>query len=73
MEAPTSKPYLFLDLDQTLISSEYVKNIKNTFTDSFIRYIIDNNIDFYNMDNIYLVYERPYLQDFLDIVTFVIN
>jgi hypothetical protein len=55
------KPFLILDLDQTLISSELTKDLDPKLHD-------DKHDKFtsYNMDNHYTVYSRPYLQEFLD-------
>jgi TFIIF-interacting CTD phosphatase-like protein len=57
-----TKPNIFLDLDNTVISSvplEEISTIKkfNAKSDLFSYYI---------MDDYYVVFERPYLQHFLD-------
>lgn len=55
---------IVLDLDQTLISAEPLdeKNFIETYNKKFSKF--DNQ----NMDGIYLVFERPHLQDFLNYV-----
>ena len=58
-----TKKILFLDLDQTIISSE----LCNTFDfkkdkEKVLKYIM------HNMENYYLIFERPNLQDFLDYI-----
>lgn len=60
MTTETKKISIFLDLDQTLISSEVSKehNFKKYNNKS-------TKFDFYNMDDLYLVFSRPHLQFFL--------
>lgn len=55
-----NKPHIFLDLDQTLISAEA------TDEHDFNKYREKSKLfDFHNMDDYYIVYSRPGLQDFL--------
>lgn len=54
------KNNIILDLDQTLIYGEPVKDFKNNFYQKAIKFT------FYNMDNTYIIFERPHLQEFLD-------
>jgi len=55
------KPNLILDLDQTIISAEPLEelNLKKYSKKS-------EKFKYYDMDNVYRVYSRPNLQEFLD-------
>lgn len=53
-----NKVHFVLDLDQTLISAENLESKKN----------VKGKFDNYNMSDQYIVYERPYLQPFLDYI-----
>ena len=58
-----NRPAIFLDLDQTLISAEAYEEINasgNRFKKKARRF------KFEDMDGYYIVFERPYLQIFLD-------
>ena len=58
-----NRPAIFLDLDQTLISAEAYEEINasgNRFKKKARRF------NFEDMDGYYIVFERPYLQIFLD-------
>lgn len=58
-----SKPAIFLDLDQTLISAEAYDEIdfaKKRFKKKASRF------NFEDMDGYYIIFERPHLQSFLD-------
>jgi len=55
------KSNIVLDLDQTLISSEIIKEFD--FTQNKEK---SKKFNFHNMDEYYLVFERPGLQSFLD-------
>ncbi len=61
MDYDTDKLHIILDLDQTLISAEATEE-----------YDFEKNKDkarlykYHNMDNYYIVFERPGLQEFLD-------
>ena len=58
-----TKKIIFLDLDQTLISAEICKTFSfDKDKDKAVRYKM------HNMDNYYLIFERPNLQDFLDYI-----
>ena len=52
----------FLDLDQTIICSETLKDLKEyeNYKDKMKKY------KYKNMDDCYIVFERPNLQSFLD-------
>lgn len=54
------KNNIILDLDQTLIYGEPVKDLTNKFYQKAAKFT------FHNMDNTYIIFERPYLQEFLD-------
>lgn len=58
-----SKPAILLDLDQTLISAEAHEEIdlRNKRTKKRARLF-----NFEDMDGYYIIFERPYLQEFLD-------
>ena len=58
---------IILDLDQTLIAAEPYENL-NTFSPTEKENLkeLKRLIPHHNMDNMYLVFERPGLQDFLD-------
>jgi hypothetical protein len=57
------KKNVVLDLDNTLICAEAIEEFP--FTNKGIK---ENSLKFaiHNLDNIYIVFERPYLQEFLD-------
>jgi TFIIF-interacting CTD phosphatase-like protein len=56
-----TKPNLILDLDQTLISAEEIKNLKtSTYKKKSKLFTV------HDMDGYYNVFSRPYLQEFLD-------
>lgn len=55
---------IFLDLDNTLISSEYINDVKDNNLTKVIKRA--SKFDSKNMDNYYLICARPYLQPFLD-------
>lgn len=58
-----NKKNLILDLDQTLLSSENPMILrKKKYEDKYKKF------NYKNMDNIYIVFERPHLQEFLDYV-----
>ena len=54
--------HVILDLDQTIISAETPKEIDLTGQDK----IKAKKFTFHDMDNYYIVFERPGLQKFLD-------
>lgn len=56
------KNNIVLDLDQTLIYGEPVKDFNNTF------YSKASKFTFHDMDKTYVIFERPNLQDFLDFI-----
>lgn len=57
------KPNLILDLDQTIISAEPLEELDlKKFSKK------SKKFNYYDMDDIYRVYSRPHLQDFLDYV-----
>lgn len=56
------KNNIILDLDQTLIYGEPVKGFGNSL------YSKASNFTFHNMDQTYIIFERPYLQEFLDFI-----
>lgn len=56
------KPNFFLDLDQTIISGEPSENMKRK-KDKMKRAKL---FKYHNMDNYYMIFERPHLQEFLD-------
>lgn len=56
-----SKKQFILDLDQTLISAEATEDYNFTKNSTKAK-----QFNFHNMDNLYIVFERPYLQPFLD-------
>jgi TFIIF-interacting CTD phosphatase-like protein len=64
--------YIFLDLDQTLISAQ--SRFKDDEDEEEEYYEIDKNkkkalkFQYMNMDNYYVIFERPHLQKFLDYV-----
>lgn len=58
---PTEKKMLILDLDQTLINSELLQDLPMYKNDIF-------KFDVFNMDNYYLVFSRPHLQEFLEYI-----
>lgn len=60
LDFDTTKPTIFLDLDETIINSVESKKFKKEYKDKAV------NFDFENMDDYYVVFERPYLQYFLD-------
>lgn len=59
---------IVLDLDNTLLSAEAIEDLN--FDDPNLNVKVDEMISrdcgIYNMDDLYLVFERPHLQDFLD-------
>lgn len=64
-----SKPVIILDLDQTIISAEATEELKelkernlNKYTEKSKLFRSDD------MDGYYIVYSRPYLQEFLDYI-----
>lgn len=61
---------IFLDLDQTLISAEPLEKDDNEFLDINNREIKKKikKYKWHNMDGYYAVFERPYLQEFLDFI-----
>ena len=54
------RPHVILDLDNTLICALNPSEIKNKKESRY------SHLDFFNMDNYYIVFSRPYLQKFLD-------
>ncbi len=58
------KPNLFLDLDNTLLSAVPIEEIK--WTDQNRQLACE--FPFHNMEDYYLVFERPGLQEFLDFI-----
>lgn len=57
------KPSIILDLDQTLISSEATEDHNfEKYKEKSKKFRYDD------MDGYYIVYSRPYLQDFLDYI-----
>ena len=64
---------IFLDLDQTIISGEVLKEEEDDDEEDEI-YDIENNktkainFNFHNMENYYVIFERPGLQKFLDYI-----
>jgi TFIIF-interacting CTD phosphatase-like protein len=62
--------YIFLDLDQTLISAQ--SRFRDDEDDEEEYYEIERNkrkatkFNYMNMDNYYVIFERPHLQKFLD-------
>ena len=54
-----SKPNVFLDLDNTIISAEAIEDFPFTKKDILHKLC---KFTFYNMDGYYLVFERPHLQ-----------
>lgn len=62
------KPYLFLDLDETLISAKSPKELKKLSKkigkDNFK--LKEDKFNKHDMEGYYNIYERPYLQEFLD-------
>lgn len=63
MNNKIKKPYLILDLDQTLISGEPMEDL------DLRKYKNKSKLfDSANMDGYYMIYSRPYLQEFLDYV-----
>lgn len=58
------KPNLFLDLDNTLLSAVPIEEIKWTEQNRDLAC----EFPFYNMEDYYLVFERPGLQEFLDFI-----
>lgn len=59
---------VLLDLDNTLICAEPTEDIFNipNVEKKIVEYTMDVPVNYYNMDDYYLVFERPYLQEFLD-------
>jgi TFIIF-interacting CTD phosphatase-like protein len=59
---------IILDLDQTLISGEPLEEIKEINTKKIKKRCerYEKSKTMHNMDNIYLIFERPHLQQFLD-------
>lgn len=65
---------ILLDLDQTLLSAEILKEDEDDIDDDYEEEIYDIeenklkalNFDFENMDNYYVIFARPGLQKFLD-------
>lgn len=57
------KPHIVLDLDNTLLCAETLKDFP--FSDMALRQKA-LSLNFHNMDGYYIVFERPYLQPFLD-------
>lgn len=55
------RPHMFLDLDQTLISSEIYKDIDFKHEKNKM-----SKFHYENMDNYYIIFARPNLQEFLD-------
>lgn len=63
MPTDLNKPCLVLDLDQTLISAEASEELDfNKYKDKSKKFRSDD------MDGYYMVYSRPYLQEFLDYI-----
>ena len=57
------KPNIFLDLDQTIISAEPTEEY------DYVKYKQKSKkFTYIDMDGYYIVFERPYLQDFLDYI-----
>jgi TFIIF-interacting CTD phosphatase-like protein len=63
MPTDLNKPCLVLDLDQTLISAEASEELDfNKYKEKSKKFRSDD------MDGYYMVYSRPYLQEFLDYI-----
>lgn len=60
------KVNVFLDLDNTLISS--IPSDVFPSDDPKVMSLLNSNFKYHNMDNIYVVFERPHVQEFLDYV-----
>ena len=61
MPHDNKKPFLIVDLDQTLISGEALEELDlHKYKDKNKLFRSDN------MDGYYMIYSRPYLQEFLD-------
>ncbi len=60
---PTERKKVFLDLDNTLISSVPTKEFSINDPSTKERAL---KMDFHNMDDYYIIFERPGLQEFLD-------
>jgi TFIIF-interacting CTD phosphatase-like protein len=54
---------IFLDLDETIVSSQLSKKFK--FNEEINKVV---NFIFHNMENYYMIFERPHLQEFLDYI-----
>ncbi len=59
-----TRPHLFLDLDNTLLSAVPIKEI--TWDEPTLD--LATEFPFHNMEDYYLVFERPHLQEFLDFI-----
>ena len=70
MASLIKKILVFLDLDQTLISSELLDRSAadggETVYDIESNKVKARNFNFQNMEGLYVIFERPYLQEFLD-------
>lgn len=63
MPFDNNKPAIILDLDQTLISAEASEDLDfKKYTEKSLLFRSDD------MDGYYIVYSRPYLQEFLDYI-----
>ncbi len=61
MSSKKDRPFVVLDLDQTLISSESIRDFdEDEFPEK------SGLFDKYVMDDYYIIYARPHLQEFLD-------
>lgn len=65
----TTKPHIILDIDETLIHAydkdKLVKKLDSK--DKHIEKTIDK-LKYHDMDGVYIIFERPHLQEFLDYV-----
>lgn len=71
-EKKKHKINIFLDLDQTLLSAESLQKDEDDEDDDEIIYDIEANkrkarkFNYKNMEGYFVIFERPYLQEFLD-------
>lgn len=57
----SSRPNVFLDLDNTLLSAVRIPNITNEFVA-----VVGKYLPYHYFEGSYVIFERPYLQEFLD-------
>lgn len=58
-----AKPYILLDLDQTIISAEATEEFSVSSNEE--KY---NKFTYHELDDLYIIFERPHVQEFLDFV-----